>query len=79
MRELERKVLRNCLRLIFVLTFFKLRYVCHFIINLWSGTVCLFMQTYPFVYISNVVLKIYFDNVFNPFASLKNEQKQTLF
>lgn len=57
MRELERKVLRNCLRLIFVLTFFKVRYVCHFITNLWSDTVCLFMQKYPFVYISNVVLK----------------------
>lgn len=34
------------------------------------------MQKYPFVYISDVALKIYFDNVFNPFASLK-QQKQT--
>lgn len=29
------------------------------------------MQKYPFVYISNVVLKRYFDYVFKPFASLK--------
>lgn len=55
MRELERKVLRNCLGFDVRAKVFQATLRLSFYNKLWSGTVCLFMQKYPFVFISNVV------------------------